>query len=125
MLKGCLSDRDLKTLEDWANYAGVSYSTLTESCRLLGIGPHEARDLMRVLRAAVKAADLNWPLEALLDVSDRRTLNGLTERAGIGSAPESHGRSPLEILSRQHFVDPNNPGIRALGALFERAVKES
>src|SRR5438876_6556088 len=42
---------DFKTIDEWAKRVGVSYSTLCETCRLLGIRPLDARDFARVLSA--------------------------------------------------------------------------
>ena len=81
--KACESDGDPKTLEDWADCAGVSYSSLRESCRLLDIRPHAARDLVRVLRAVIRSHHHDCPPSVLLDVSDIRTLDNLLTRAGI------------------------------------------
>lgn len=47
VLKVCEADGDLRTLGAWASFAGVSYSSLCESCRLVGIQPLDARDLAR------------------------------------------------------------------------------
>ena len=39
VVRACESEGDLKTLAEWARFAGVSYSSLRESCRMLGIPP--------------------------------------------------------------------------------------
>ena len=83
VLKGCRSSGDVKTLTQWALSAGVSYTSLRESCRLVGIRPHDARDFTRVLRAVINSQGQQCDPEVLLDVSDSRTLATLFERAGL------------------------------------------
>jgi DNA-binding response OmpR family regulator len=119
VLKACESTRDLKTLEDWATFAGVSYSSLRESCHLLGIPPHDARDLTRVLRAVLQSRRHHCNPEVLLDVSDGRTLEKLLRRAGF-SAGMSAGVTAEQFLRDQRFVAPQNAGLRILGVLLAR-----
>jgi len=119
VLKACESDGDLRTLAEWARCVGVSYSSLRESCLLLNIRPHDARDLMRLLRAIVQAATYNCRPELLLDVGDRRTLAALLKHAG---PREGHCSLPLsiaEFLQSQTFVDPNNEGVSELQHLCQ------
>ena len=116
--KACECDGDLKTLEDWADCAGVSYSSLRESCRLLDIRPHAARDLVRVLRAVIKSHHHGCPPSVLLDVSDIRTLDSLLTRAGIRSEAQI-GPLPVErLLDAQRLVDQENEGVRILRRLL-------
>ena len=116
VLKMCESDGDLRTIEDWASFVGVSYTSLCESCRLLGIRPHDARDLSRMLRAVLKSATDRCRPEAVLDISDRRTLIGLLARAGLAGAPPGT-ISAEEFLDRQRFVPPDNEGLHALRSM--------
>lgn len=116
--KACECDGDPKTLEDWADCAGVSYSSLRESCRLLDIRPHAARDLVRVLRAVIRSHDHGCPPSVLLDVSDIRTLDNLLTRAGIRSEAQI-GPVPVErLLDAQRLVDNDNEGVRILRRLL-------
>jgi CheY-like chemotaxis protein len=115
--KGCLVDRDLKTLGDWARVAGVSYSSLCEVCRLVGMKPHEARDLVRVLRAIVRAAQQHCPFHVLLDVGDRRTLDHLVDRSRLDAAG-THLPSIPDFLAKQRFVSPDSEAIRLLSDLL-------
>src|SRR5690606_27782195 len=85
VLKVCESEGDLKTLKQWADFANVSYSSLRESCWLVGVRPRDARDFARVLRAVVKACERGCDPGVLLDVSDRRTLHLLLEKSGIAA----------------------------------------
>jgi hypothetical protein len=121
VFRACAAAGDLKTLEAWAECVGVSYSSLRESCSLLGIRPHDARDLTRMLRAVMRSTLDDCPPSALLDVSDSRTLRILLERSGVAG-----GACPVEIsveqfLSRQRFVPTGNAGVRVLRKLLANA----
>jgi DNA-binding response OmpR family regulator len=113
VMKACEADDDLRTLEDWARWAGVSYSTLCEACRIVGIQPHVARDFTRTLRAMIKSSIYQCAPSVLLDVSDRRTLKALLERAGplFKSGDDAF---VLKFIAQQRFVPSSNEGIRAL-----------
>jgi hypothetical protein len=117
VFRACAASGDLKTLEAWAGWVGVSYSSLRESCSLLGIRPHDARDLARMLRAVMRSALDDCPPSALLDVSDSRTLNHLLQRAGVVGArgPEI---SVEQFLGAQQFVPTGNAGLRVLRTLL-------
>jgi DNA-binding response OmpR family regulator len=114
VLRASDSDRDLKTIEDWARVIGVSYSSLCESCRLLSIPPHHARDMARTLRAVVKSSTYNCSPTLLLDVSDRRTLKLLVERAGPAFRLSRTIEHVNDFIATQRFVPQNNLGIIAL-----------
>ena len=118
VLRGCKADRDLKTLGAWATEAGTSYSSLCEICRLLDIQPLAARDLMRVLRAAVQSRKLCCRLGDLLDISDRRTLSSLMARAGVDPRRYGHEISIDQFLAAQQFVSPRNAGLAMLRAML-------
>ena len=83
VVRACDSEEDLKTIGEWARLVGISYSSLCESCRLVDIQPHDARDFARLLRAIVRAAQGYGRIESLLYVSDGRTLRKLFDRAGF------------------------------------------
>lgn len=118
VMKACESQTDVRTLEDWAACAGLSYSSLCESCRLLRIRPHDARDLARVLRAVMRSARQACPLEVLLDVSDRRTLKSLFGRAGLTYPSENDRVSVDEFLARQRFVPAEHEALTVLKQLL-------
>jgi CheY-like chemotaxis protein len=118
VLRGCQADRDLKTLGSWAAEAGSSYSSLCETCRLLDIQPLAARDLMRVLRAAVRSRKLGCRLGDLLDISVRRTLSALMARAGVDPRRYGHEISIDQFLASQQFVAPRNAGLAMLRAML-------
>jgi len=122
VLKASESDGDLKTIADWAMFVGVSYSSLCESCRLLSIRPHDARDFARILRVVIQSRANECQPEALLDVSDRRTLNRLIARAGIRLDEPNRFASIDEFLRRQQFVDANNQGLTALRKMLNGAA---
>jgi CheY-like chemotaxis protein len=115
----CESAGDLPKLSHWARFVGVSYTRLSETCRLLSIRPHDARDFARCLRALVRSLEHGCPPDVLLDVNDRRTLRCLTERAGpaFGSSREP---GVLELFLReQRFVSAGNEGVRCVRALLQ------
>jgi DNA-binding response OmpR family regulator len=113
VLKAAESPKDLKTIEDWAECVGVSYTSLRESCHVLGIPAREARDLMRVLRAVIKSRRHHCSPEVLLDVSDGRTLEKLLRQAGL-TGEAAHRATPHQFLRDQHFVPRDNAGVRIL-----------
>lgn len=113
--KACTSNADLTTLESWAKFVGVSCSSLCESCRLLDIHPRDARDFARWLRALIQAPAHRCSPYVLLDVSDRRTLRNLTERAGLRQESDV---SVDQFLDRQHFIPADHEGVRILRSLL-------
>lgn len=121
VFRACAAAGDLKTLEAWAECVGVSYSSLRESCSLLGIRPHDARDLTRMLRAVMRSTLDDCPLSALLDVSDSRTLRILLERSGVAGGACAVEISVEQFLSRQRFVPTGNAGLRVLRKLLANA----
>jgi hypothetical protein len=114
---------DLKTLRHWATFVGVSYSSLCEICRLLEIRPHAARDLSRMLRALIESKRHGCPPEALLDVSDRRTITTMFDRAGIVRGSSAH-LTLDEFLDCQQFVPAANEALVVLRGLIDRSLPE-
>jgi hypothetical protein len=82
----------------------VSYTTLRESCALVGIEPYAARDLMRMLRVLLHSAEHREPLDVLLHTADGRTLARLIAGAGLESAADLQSISIEDFFSRQCFV---------------------
>lgn len=121
VFRACGAGGDLKTLEAWAECVGVSYSSLRESCRLLGIRPHDARDLARVLRAILHSALDDCSPWVLLDVSDSRTLRNLLLRSGIDPGVRPGEVSIEQFLDVQRFVPDHNAGLRVLRELLAAA----
>jgi CheY-like chemotaxis protein len=116
VLRAIDSDGDLKTLQAWAEFAGVSLSGLRSTCYLAHIQPHDARDFMRVLRALVRARRLGWDLDVLLDVGDERTLEPLLERAGLTGGTAT--ATVDEYFDRQQFIPAETEALQLLsGAL--------
>jgi hypothetical protein len=70
-----------------------------------------------MLRAVLKSAVERCRPEAVLDISDRRTLTGLLARAGLTGAP-SGTISAEEFLDRQQFVSAGNEGLQALRSIL-------
>ena len=118
VVKGCEADGDLRTLAAWASVAGLSYSSLCETCRLVGVQPLAARDLTRVLRAVVQSQAHGCRIAELLDVCDRRTLNALMARAAIDPWRRGHEISIGQFLTAQRFVPSGNAGLVMLRSLL-------
>jgi CheY-like chemotaxis protein len=108
VMGACASDQDLKTIGQWAHFCGMSYSSLCEISRIVGIRPQRSRDLARALRAVVQAAQLQCAPEILLDFSDRRTLRSFLQLAGAGFAPDQDVHS---FLQQQQFVPAQHQGV--------------
>lgn len=124
VFRACESEGDLRTLAEWARFAGVSYSSLRESCRLLGIRPRDARDLARVLRALVRSTHGAEDVAALLDARDERTLASLLSRASLHRSSKRTA-SVADFLESQEFVDRHNRGLVALGRLLRNVICRS
>lgn len=112
----CRADRDPRTLQAWAHLAGLSYTSLRELCRMLGIRAHDARDLARMLRALILARQRRCRPAMFLDVRDQRTLRLLFVRAGVHTFSDQSEWSLDEFLRRQTFVDAGHPALVALRA---------
>lgn len=92
----------LRHLAAWSHEAGASYTTLRDCCYMLDIRPQAARDFARLLRVALWSPTI-WRPDALLFVSDPRTLRRLTRAAGLTTLY----RAPNivdEYLNRQQLV---------------------
>ena len=116
VLRACQSEDDLKTLSAWSRFAGLSYSTLCESCRLVGVRPQAARDFMRSLRAVVRSTHEDCEPSVLLDISDRRILRTFVERAGPGFA---QFQSIEHFVHQQLFIPPGHVGVRLVLKSFD------
>jgi CheY-like chemotaxis protein len=119
VIRACESEADFKTLDDWARFVGVSYSSLRESCRLVGVLAHDARDFVRVLRAliSVRQGACTHP-EVLFDVSDTRTLQSLLTRAGLESGGRLSTLSVDDFLERQQFISLHSGALQACRRLL-------
>lgn len=113
VLRGSNSDMDLKTLAVWAREIAVSYTTLCETCRLICVKPRDARDFARVWRAIVRLTPENYEFASVFDISDRRTLNSILDRAGFSADMPEH-LSVQYFLEHQRFITRENAGLRAL-----------
>jgi FixJ family two-component response regulator len=118
IIRGCGSPTDLKTLAQWARAVGVSYSALAELCRLVGVRPQHARDFVRILRAILHAPRQRCPLEMMLDVSDRRTLTHLLERAHLRRGTPWTEISVADFLRGQKFIEADNAVLTILDDLL-------
>lgn len=111
------SNGDFKTLAEWARLVGVSYSTLCETCRLLGLQPIDARDFARVLIALKGAVACGCAPEVLLNVSSRRVLTALSSKAGIDLERKAEALVALEFFANQQFIPRESEALRLVRLL--------
>jgi CheY-like chemotaxis protein len=111
VIKGCIAGDDPRTVRLWTASAGAGYTPLRDNCSLVGIDPHDARDLMRMLRVVLHTLAYGSGLETLLDTGDSRTLAKLIERAGFRSAADLQSATIEEFFRRQHFVASHRPAV--------------
>lgn len=119
VLKACEADQDPRTLKDWGHSAYSSRSAVIESCYLVGVQPRDARDFTRLLRALIRSRDVRCQPETLLAVSDRRTLEALVRRAGLGSHADVAAMSIARFLQTQQLIATDNEGLKVLTMLLD------
>jgi hypothetical protein len=121
VLGACKSAKDPRTLGIWAREVAVSYTTLCESCRLIGVRPRHARDFTRVLRLLVTPSFEPALLASFLDISDRRTLDSILENAGFSQDRfTSRQVSVLAFLNNQRFIACENAGLKIIRDVLTR-----
>lgn len=119
VLAACKSERDPRTLAIWAHQVCVSYTTLSESCRLIDVQPRDARDFARILRIMLLPEFDHRKLASFLDISDVRTLDCILHKAGlIEFAAFSRQITISSFLDNQQFIAPENPGLVILRDIF-------
>lgn len=77
------SERDVRTVSEWAALISVSPETLREWCRTAGLRPKPSLDLARGLRAWRLALQRRLPPATFLDAADRRTVERLIHMVGL------------------------------------------
>lgn len=120
VLRGTQAKNDPKTLEQWVPHAHTNYTSLRAASELLGIEPHDARDFMRMLRAAMYSQREFQAIEAFLDVHDLRGLRPLFERSGLGPPRPGVRMSVGEFIQQQRFLPAQNEGFKALVKLLRQ-----
>lgn len=119
VLRACKSEKDLKTLGMWARQVGVSYTTLCETCRLIGAQPRHARDFVRILRIVTRPSLDLGQFGSVLDISDRRTLETIMENGGFrGCGNLSRPVSVAIFFDNQRFISCENAGLKVIRAAF-------
>lgn len=118
--KACTAPGDVRTLSLWAKCVGASETMIAESCRMLQIKPHDARDLARALYAMRRSVHWRCSPSVLLDIADSRTLRAFEQRAGLWFQPTRQVDVLAKFLDSQQFVKSESPGISALFQLLER-----
>jgi hypothetical protein len=109
-------DRDLTTVAAWARHLGVSRTALRESCRLVRVLPHDARDFARMLRAIWRSGHA-WQPESLLNIADPRTLRKLELRAGIDGRSRRRPPTIEEFLKHQTWIARDSAALVAVRSL--------
>jgi hypothetical protein len=96
------SDRDLRTLHEWARAIGASTGAIRNWCLTAHIPARRSLLFARVLRAVVRQRGGTVPPDQLLNVIDRRTLAKILTAAGgaRGALPATLD----EYLDKQVFV---------------------
>jgi DNA-binding response OmpR family regulator len=120
--KACQSPRDFPSTGQWAASVGASATTVVQTCRQLNIRTRDARDLARLLRALVHSKPHRCPPEALMLVSDSRTLDRLFDRGGLKRGIDRWCISLDDFLVRQRFVATDNEGCKALRRLLRAST---
>ena len=101
------SPTDPRTLGDWSRLAYASPGALRNWCRMAGISPRRSLVFARLLRAVVLNRDGRHSPENLLDVADRRTLDGLLRLGGL-NRQHDFPHDIHSFLQRQTLVrDPD------------------
>jgi hypothetical protein len=107
-------DSDFTTIAEWARREGMSYTSLSERARMLGIRPKDSRDFTRMFRACSRAASGRISIRALLRVADARTLAHLIEKSGLPARRAVECDTATAFLGSQRFIPQGNPGLVAL-----------
>jgi CheY-like chemotaxis protein len=123
VLRACDAPEDPATIQRWAVSVGVSYTTLTETCRIVGIQPQAARDFTRVLRALTHSRGRVGELEWALDVRDERTLRTLRKRAGVHGYRSHQTMTLNEFIAVQAFVPQQHRVLTLLQAAMRHAAR--
>lgn len=113
----CASKEDLLTLQAWADYLGVSYTSLRDGFTRLGIKPQDAKALMRVVRALAQVGGRVEHVEGALYLSDPRTANERMDRAGLPRTGAGHPMTFESFLAHQRFVAADHPLLHSLRSL--------
>ena len=113
----CASKEDLTTLQAWADYVDVSYTSLRDVFKRLGIKPHDGRDFMRILRALVQVGGRVEHVEGALALADPRTTDDRINRAGLPRAGAGHPVTFEYFLAHQRFMAADHPLLQALRSL--------
>lgn len=119
VLSGLLAERDVRTLEGWAELVAHSRPSLVRRCAAVGVAPKACLDLVRVLRAVRLANALAEQPGSFLD-SDPRTCQRLLSQAQPGRSDAATVWCMTETLERQSFVRS-----RVLISALKRLVRVS
>jgi hypothetical protein len=117
VVNGSESHRDVPTIADWARVIAVSYSGIRDTCDMLEIPAHKARNLVRAIRAVRLARLHNSRPEVFLNMHDARTLKTFLVDGGL-AAWAARPLTVDEFLERQQFIPTDHPALRVLRRLL-------
>ena len=109
IVKACESRDDLATIEAWAAFVGVSYSSFRDGVSRIGIQPREIHRIMRIFRALARTHGRVEHIETELAIGDSRTARALMMAARL---PEERPARPITVqdfLARQKFIPVDHP----------------
>lgn len=109
---------DVTTIGGWAKLVGASYTSVCETCRLVGTKPQHARNFARALFAVLEAAGRDCPPAVLLNISDVRTLRVFLSIAGAGFLAVPDSSSLDGFLCGQRFIQGQHEGVKLVRALL-------
>lgn len=112
-----ISEHDLKTNDDCADYLGVCGWVFSASCRRVNVTASDTRNFARMIRAILRSGPI-WIPDLILDIDDARTLRKFEERSGVKRGRKTATPTLAEFFERQQWIPHDNPVLLT----FERRV---
>ena len=109
VVKSVTSPSDLRTLNEWGRFVGVSVGGLRNWCRSANLPARRSLLFARLLRAVIRQRGTEMTPDVLLNVVDRRTLAKLLALAGGPAGQLPHTLE--DYLTRQQLI--RKPGALA------------
>ncbi len=109
ILQACTSDRDLPRIDPWVRFVRTTYSLLRNAYIRIGVEPHEARDVMRMLRALARTGGRVEQVEGQLALGDARTTSAMIAKAGLRQERPAEPIAIEYFLRHQEFVPAGHP----------------
>lgn len=126
VLRAANAGEDPKSLRRWSKVAGTSYTSLRDTCYVVGIQPAASRDFARALRVVLSISAGHSRLETLLDVPDRRALRRFFLRVGVDFHKIRPSEATLDdFLTSQVLIPAAHPVLTALRTALRNTPKRS